>query len=325
MKNKLRLQSLFFLLAAGLFFACQPKTKVEEASTITDSTKKVQAILLTQPFDYDPADKNKVTEDYVAHERLTVPNELGPQNKWVMFEGPVLENDLIAYRFYMDSRHRNDIYGKRVNDLVMDTVGWQYHDIMDWGSDILKVGESLGIGSPAIWYQDSVYALSDCSDKTLEITEDGDLRASIRTTFKGLRIGEHSIDLVQDWSIEAGQPWTEIQLEVVDGELPEGMSFATGIVKHLEDFTENTNNGYRYAFTWGKQSFHKENLGMGIIISETFEPGKVPNELSHLYVFNNSPNKVNYRFMAAWERDVIGVKDEASFKALIENACRKVQ
>ena len=323
MRRNLTKNTLLLLLGINLLLSCQNNTKKEQAAT-TETTKKVQALLLTQPFDYDNTDKNKITGDYVVKERLVVPQNLEPQNKWVMFEGPVLENDLIAYRFYMDSRHRNDIYGKRVKNLVMDTVSWQYHDIMDWGSDILKVGESLGIGSPAIWYQDSLYALTDCAEKVVEITANEDERASIRTTFKGLKIGDQTLDLVQNWSIEAGQPWCEIQLEVVNGDLPQGMSFATGIVKHLEDYTEQSSNSFRYAFTWGKQSFHEENLGMGVIVPEAFEPEKLPDDLSHVYVFKNSNNKVNYYFLAAWQRDVIGVTDAAGFQALIEQACQNL-
>lgn len=322
MQRNLNIITLFLLFAISFLFGCQTNTNNNNTQEVKETNKKTQALLLTQPFDYDNSDKNKITGDYIAQTRLEVPQNLAPQNKWVMFEGPVLENDLIAYRFYMDSRHRNDIYGKRVNNLVMDTVSWQYHDIMDWGSDILKVGDALGIGSPAIWYLDSLYTLSDCTEKIVEITENGDTRSSIRTTFKGLKIKDQTIDLVQDWSIQAGLPWCEVQLKVINGNLPAGMSFATGIVKHLEDYVEQTSNGFRYAFTWGKQSFHQENLGMGIIMSEDLQPEKMPNQLSHVYVFNNSGNAINYYFLAAWERDVIGIKDAAGFKKLIEQACK---
>ncbi|MEL7117912.1 MAG: DUF4861 family protein [Bacteroidota bacterium] len=322
-----RTNKAYLIILSSLFIlaACQPSNKQVNAEPTTESKKKTQAILLTQSFDYDNTNKNKISGDYVAKNKLVVPQNLEPQNKWVMFEGPVLENDLIAYRFYMDSRHRNDIYGKRVKDLVMDTVGWDYHNIMDWGSDILKVGESLGIGSPAIFYQDSIYALSNCREKTVEITENGDDKSTIRTTFNELVIGEDTLNIIQDWSISAGEAWCEIELEIIDDELPEGMRFATGIVKHLEDHTEGASNGSLYAYTWGKQSFHKENMGMGLMMDQGFQPENLPNSLSHVYIFNNATDKVSYRFLAAWERDAIGVKDASGFQELIEAACKPVQ
>ena len=138
-------------------------------------------------------------------------------------------------------------------------------------------------------------------------------------------IGEDTLDIIQDWSISAGEAWCEIELEIIDDELPEGMRFATGIVKHLEDHTEGSSNGSLYAFTWGKQSFHKENMGMGLVINQEFQAENLPNALSHVYIFNNAPSKASYRFLAAWERDVIGVKDAAGFRELMESACKPIQ
>ncbi len=313
------------LLSMAFLIACQSNTSTEEPAPPGEEEKKVQALLLTQNFDYNNADKNRITGAYIPQQRLEVPQNLEPQNKWVMFEGPVLENDLIAYRFYMDSRHRTDIYGKRVKDLVMDTVSWQYHDIMDWGSDILKVNQSLGIGSPAIWYQDSLFTLSNCEKKVVEIHSQDAESATIRTTFSGLKIMDHQFDLVQDWSIRAGEAWTTIQLEVQNGSLPQGMYFATGFVKHLDALQSGEAANCRYAFTWGEQSFHHENMGMGVVMKLEDEPELLPNAWSHAYVFKNAPQKLRYRFLAAWERDVIGVQQAGDFKNLMIQACEPMQ
>lgn len=316
------------LILIGLISACQETASNSSEESIVglenETEPRVQAVLLTQAHPYDNENKTQIEGDYVAQKSLDVPSDLSPQNKWVMFEGPVLENDLIAYRFYMDSRHRSDIYGKRVNDLVMDTVSWQYHDIMDWGSDILKVNASLGIGSPAIWYNDSLYTLSNHGQKTVAITEQTDKKATVRFTFNDLKIGNHSFNIIQDWSIEAGQAWTTTDLKA-EGGLPEDMYFATGIVKHLEEIEENTVAGQQYAFTWGKQSFHKENMGMGLVMDQKYEPEKTDNIWSHVYVFKNAKEAVQYKFLAAWERDVIGVKDTDGFRTLIEQACEPIQ
>ncbi len=286
-----------------------------------EEINKVQALLLRQPNAFEASNKNRLSGPYQPVQKIEVPHDLTPQNKWVMFEGPVLENDLIAYRFYMDSRHRFDIYGKRVADLVMDTVSWNYHDIMDWGSDILKVGNSLGMGSPAIWYQDSVYTLSQSEQKIVEITHQSHDFANIRTTFKGLEVAGHRFDLIQDWSIKAGEAWCEIKLEVINGRLPEGMHFATGIVKHLEDCKTQTHNRQLAAYTWGEQSFHHENMGMAVVIPAHFQPEKVKDADSHTFIMKNAVDKAHYRFLAAWERDLTGVKDLEAFVELVRRAC----
>ncbi|MFK7934504.1 MAG: DUF4861 family protein, partial [Saprospiraceae bacterium] len=284
------------------------------------ANKKTQALLLTQPFDFDPSDKNKMTGAYIANQKITIPQNLATQSKWIMFEGPVLENDVIAYRYYADSRHRFDIYGKTVTDMVMDTVSWKYHDIMDWGTDVLKVGNSLGLGSPAIYYKNKLYTLSDCDEKTIEVIKNADDISMIRTTFKGLQIEGKKMDIVQDWSLKAGEAWSEIHLKVLNGKLPKGMQFATGIVKHLPTVKTGNTSDHFYAMNWGQQSYHKENMGMAITANKMYQPQAIKDDLTHAYIFKNAKTEVRYRFLAAWERGNSKVTDAEGFKQLVEQA-----
>jgi len=191
---------------------------------------------------------------------------------------------------------------------------------MDWGSDILKVGNSLGLGSPAIYYQDSLYTLSDCTEKTIEIMEESNLSSTIRTTFKNMRIKDKQFDLIQDWSIEAGQPWSEIHLKVANGKLPDGMHFATGIVKHLPEIVEGETAEYFYAMNWGKQSFHKENLGMAVLAEKKYQPEAIADDLNHAYVFKSAEQEVMYRFLAVWEKDNNKVKDVSGFEQIVKQS-----
>ena len=314
-KHRYLCQSILITLLC-FAFACKPYTN--EKSHISGSKKNTQALLLTQDFKFDPSEKNKVTSDYTARKEVIIPTDLSPQNKWIMFEGRVLENELVAYRFYADSRHRFDIYGKTVGDLVMDTVSWDYHDIMDWGSDILKVGNSLGLGSPAVWYRDSLYTLSHYKSKSIQVVENGNDRSMIRTIFSEIEIDGQVFNLVQDWSIESGQPWSEIKLKVTDGALPAGMRFATGIVKHLPEIIQGESDNNFYALNWGKQSFHDENMGMAIIADKSYAPRHVNDDLSHAFAFDNAEREVVYRFLSAWERDANNVHDSNEFKILVE-------
>ena len=324
----MKLNKLLLWLLIAVQFSCSAPASEEgdqTVETVATTTKKTQALLLTQNFPFDPTDKDKVTGDYVAQTKIVVPANLATQSKWIMFEGPVLENDLVAYRYYADSRHRFDIYGKTVRDLVMDTVSWQYHDIMNWGSDVLKVGNSLGLGSPAIWYQDSLYTLSECAEKTIEVIENGDDRSAIRTTFTGLKIGEETFDLIQDWSLAAGEPWSEIHLQLKDRMLPAGMFFATGFVKHLPELTVGSTDDFAYLMNWGEQSFHHENMGMAILAEKAYQPVSIDDELSHVYIFEKAPQEVRYRFLSAWERDNNGVKDEPGFRQLVEQSTKSAK
>ena len=302
--------------------ACKNVTsKAEEKSVETE--KLTQALILQQPFDFDVEDKGKITGAYVAKTKIEIPANLATQNRWIMFEGPILENDAMAYRFYADTRHRSDIYAKSTGNLVMDTVGWNYHEIQNWGSDVLHVGNSLGIGSPAIFYQDSLYAFSNHGEKTIEVIENGDQKSTIRFTFKDLKIRDFTIDVTHDWSTYAGDASTMNRLKITKGKLAEGAVFATGIVKHLESLTTGESEGKFYAYTWGIQSFHKENLGMAIFASDEYEPTHISNSESHVFTFNNASDEVAYGFLAGWTRGTKAVNSDSEFMAEVVESCSK--
>lgn len=283
---------------------------------------KATVHLLTQDFAFDAANKNRMDGPYQQRQEVTIPADLTPQNKWFMFEGPVLENDKVAYRYYADSRHRFDVYGKTVADIVMDTVSWKYHDIMNWGSDILKVGNSLGIGSPGIYYQDTVYTFSDYERKQLRIVDEGNGAAVLQTDFTGLRIGEHQFDLTHLWRLLPGRYDAEVELTVKDGELPEGAHFVTGIVKHLPEATSGTVHGHTYVMNWGKQSYHKELMGMAVLADAAYGPQAADDALSHLLIMTNAPATVKYRMLSVWERDQSQTKDAAGFQQMVADAAQ---
>lgn len=73
----------------------------------------------------------------------------------IRYEGPGWESDKIGYRFYLDWRNAVDIFGKTVDTLVLQNIGLDgfdsYHEMCDWGVDVLKVGGSLGMGSIGHW------------------------------------------------------------------------------------------------------------------------------------------------------------------------------
>ena len=95
----------------------------------------------------------KMPADHVAHDAL------------YRIEGPGWESELITYRYYLDSRNRNDLFGKKKHELILQKVGVNdlvsnskesYTKMLDWGMDIFKVGESIGIGSIGMWSNNKV-------------------------------------------------------------------------------------------------------------------------------------------------------------------------
>jgi len=315
------------LLLAILAFGCGESTApteeaVSDSKSETERTQATtQAILKVQKITFDPTKKSAILAPYQSVDQLVIPENLVPQNKWFMFEGPVLENSQIAYRFYGDYRHRTDIYGKRVTQLVMDTVGWDYHDIQDWGSDILKVGNSLGIGSPALYYQDSIYTFDQYEQKTIQVIpeEDG---AGFLFRFTGMSLGGETFDLEQRWILPEDTPYAQVQLKLTKGTLPAQARFCTGIVKHLDQAKFLDATGRQVMYTYGKQSFHKQLLGMAVVVDQQIPITYLDHSLSHVWLFPEEQSSVSYQFAAAWEADVQGVKDEGDFVEMLQELNR---
>jgi len=83
-------------------------------------------------------------------DHVTTPPQYTDHSEYIRYEGPGIESDLVGYRVYLDWRNGFDIFGKKTSAMVLQDVGLDgydsYHEMSDWGADILKVGLSLGIG-----------------------------------------------------------------------------------------------------------------------------------------------------------------------------------
>ena len=61
-----------------------------------------------------------------------------------------------------------------------------YHQMADWGADILKVGESLGMGGFGYWDGKKAVLVSDVAERSTTIRSDGPIHASFELSIQGL-------------------------------------------------------------------------------------------------------------------------------------------
>lgn len=299
--------------------------------TLATDQPAARAHLLLQPSDYDATDPQRMDGAYAQAERFSVPLDLTPQNKYVMFEGPALENDVLAFRFYADARHRSDVYGKRVPDIVLDTIGWDYHEVRDWGADVLKVGESLGIGAPAVMHEGAVETFAQAAAKTVEVVPAGGDTAKFRFTWRGLELAGTRVDVEQDWWTVPGVYWAQVDVRVTRGELPAGARLATGIVRHDTagaPAVGTSAGGCAYVASWGPQADQGDNLGLAVVALAPAEFVELPDggaaaAQSHLLAFaGDGPDAgASYRMVAAWGRGHAGLRDAAGFAEVVSGAC----
>ncbi len=276
-------------------------------------------------------DYNKVNGYYTGGKFVNIDSAVVPKDHFAhdalyRIEGPGWESDLIAYRYYLDSRNRNDITGKRTHDMILQKMGANdlvsnsaesYTKMLDWGMDIFKVGESLGIGSIAMWYDGKVNTLSSLDEEKCKITADGPIQADILTKYLGWKVGEEKFNLTSNLSINAGSRLTKMNLNLKGKDA----ALCTGLAKH-KDCTliksYDGNSDWKYIGLYGKQSLSGDNLGIALFYKAGNLNKVTEDSLSYIVVLNPAAGRLVYYFAAAWEQEPGGIKNISEFKNYLE-------
>jgi hypothetical protein len=248
---------------------------------------------------------------------LRVPPEHTDHSFYVRYEGPGWESDKVGYRFYLDWRNATDIFGKKTPNMVLQNVGQDgfdsYHEISDWGMDILKVGESLGIGSLALWLDGKANRVAQTDSVTCAIISNGVVQSQIQTKYFGWKIGPGSYNVVSNLSITAGSRLTKHTVEI-DGD-PQNL--CTGIVK-LDSTTlhssPESSDGWAYLATYGKQSLANDHLGMAVLYRTNDLIEVTADQHSHVVVLKPKNGRLTYYFLGAWEQEPNGIKTAEEFE-----------
>lgn len=252
---------------------------------------------------------------------LRVPPEHTDHSYFIRYEGPGWESEKVGYRFYLDWRNAIDIFGKKVPGMVLQNVGLDgfdsYHEMADWGMDILKVGESLGIGSIGMWFDGKAERVSVTDSTTCEILSNGPVQSQIQTRYYGWKVGEVTYNLSSNLSIAAGSRLTRHTLRV-QGTAP---NLCTGIVKldyakllHSTD----PNGNWMYFASYGKQSLAEDKLRMAVLFRKKDLIRITEDEHSHVVILKPENNSLTYYFLAAWEQEPNGIRSEDEFVKYLE-------
>ncbi|MFT6856127.1 MAG: hypothetical protein ACJA0X_002104 [Cyclobacteriaceae bacterium] len=241
------------------------------------------------------------------------------------YEGPGWESDLVAFRGYFDSRNGKDIFGKTTSDLKIHKIGLSgnYHELQDWGMDILKVGNSLGAGAIAILKNDSLYRLTKTSNATFRKIAQGPVRSVIELDYQGWDVVGEKYNLKETISIWAGKRHYE---SVISFSGSEKDTLVTGLV-NLKNLTSNKLNvrGSNILYTHGRQSENKDMLGMAVVVPEEnivmfSEAPKKGSGITNTYTAMLKPVDGIYQFSfyVGWEAENRSFQDEAFFIEALE-------
>lgn len=267
-------------------------------------------------------DRKYVGGSFENVQQLTPPPEHTDHSEFIRYEGPGIESDKVGYRIYLDWRNGFDIFGKKTRDMVLQQVGQDgfesYHHMADWGMDILKVGQALGVGGYGYWNAETgkVERVSKVDGWDAEVLENGNIRSALRIRYKGWEVAGRKVDLTARLSMTAGSRLVHANLETSE-ELP---NLAIGIVKHpgttlLTGDLNITGQAWTWIASWGRQSLSGENdrLGMAILFKRDDLDAQMDDGLNYIAVTEPSNNRLEYYFLAAWEHEPDGIKSEQDF------------
>lgn len=246
---------------------------------------------------------------------LNVPQEHTDHSWFIRYEGPGWESDKVGYRFYLDWRNGVDVFGKKTTEPILQLVGQDgfdsYHEMQDWGMDVLKVANSLGVGSIATFSNGKAERVARTDSLYAAVNQNGSIYSSILTKYHGWDVGYTKTNLTSELSIHAGSRLSKQVLK--SSEKLE--NFATGLIKdeNAELVLSDTKLPFSYMATYGKQSLNDDLLGIAVL----FPTGKLleitEDEFSHVVVLDGSEQEVTYYFLAAWELEVDGIKNQEDF------------
>ncbi len=251
---------------------------------------------------------------------LRVPPEHTDHSFYIRYEGPGWESDKVGYRFYLDWRNATDIFGKKTPAMVLQNVGQDgfdsYHTMLDWGMDVLKVGESLGLGSLAMWHEDKANRVAQTDSITCAIMANGVVQSQIQTKYLGWKIGNSFYNLISDLSITAGSRLTKHVVNISGS--PENL--CTGIVK-LDStkmlMSPEANEGWSYLATYGKQSLAQDRLGMAVLYHKNNLIKITEDQHSLVIVLKPANGQLTYYFLGAWEQEPNGIKTAEAFESYL--------
>jgi rhamnogalacturonyl hydrolase YesR len=256
----------------------------------------------------------------VSH--VTPPPQYTDHSEYIRYEGPGIESDLVGYRIYLDWRNGFDIFGKKTSEMVLQTVGLDgydsYHEMSDWGADILKVGQSLGMGGYGYWDGTKTVLVSDTGERSTTIRSDGPIHSALEIEYKAWNTGAATVDMTATLSMQAGSPMVDVTLATSD---PLD-NLAIGIVAHpgtelMMGDLDVTGQAWSYMATFGPQTLFEDNLGMAVLFRRNDLVSQTRDESSHVLVMQPRGKELSYAFGALWSGREGGVQTRAELEAFL--------
>lgn len=263
-------------------------------------------------------DRKYIGGEFTETDSVRLPDECTDHSFYLKYEGPGWESNLVGYRFYLDWRNANDVFGKKTEDMILEQVGQDgydsYHNMCDWGMDVLKVGKSLGIGSIGYWNGSAAERVAETDSVISKIISQGPLRAMIQTDYYGWTTNDFKSNCTSYLSIDANTRLTR-QILFLEEEVA---NICTGIHKDTTcEIIKIVEGEWTAMGTWGKQSLNNDLLGL-VVIAKSKDIIDFTTDPDNQVMILKPDNKiVSWYFGATWETEKYAIKTIGEFKEYI--------
>jgi len=260
-----------------------------------------------------------------------IPGFHKPQNGYYQYEGIGWESDKVAYRLYLDSRNKIDIFGKIKSEMVLDQVGLydyipgkeSYQNMQPWGMDIYKVANTFGLASFGIFNYKQINLLSKTDSTTCRILNDGNVYSRFEIHYYGVDYKSSKNDFNVIVSITAGSRLSKVNISAKN----QFENITTGLARHSDTKTlwsNKDNSEWQYIGVYGKQSLSMDNLGTAIFYRKNSAEKVCEDSLDEVIVLNPIDNEVTYYFCAAWQQEPNGIKNINEFEEYLNTVLNKL-
>jgi len=255
---------------------------------------------------------------------ITLPPQVTDHSHFLRYEGPGIESEQVGYRVYLDWRNGFDIFGKVDHNLHLSGVGLDgydsYHELSDWGMDILKVGDAVGVGGYGLWRDGAVQRVSKVGEWSAKIVEDGDLYSAFAIHYKDWNTGDLVTDLEAQMAIVAGSRSVQVTLKTD----PAIDAMAIGIVKakNTQVFQGNldiTGEAWSYLATLGSdQALDGSPLLMYVLFQKEDFEQFIEDKINQGVLLDLKGGELEYYFGAQWGREPGADLSPAAVKKMLQ-------
>lgn len=303
----------------GILFSCKAQENVKN-----DKSKTYAEVSVKEGGKWEG--RKYIGGTFKNVDRIKVAKEHTDHSFDIRYEGMGWESNRIAYRLYLDWRNAIDIFGKKTEAIILPQVGQDgfdsYHEMNDWGSDILKAGKGIGIGS-IDRYLNKERLHFVAVDSTIATFKNESNQSIVYVNYYGWKSASDKIDFTSELAIKPNQRYTQHTIHA--SKAIEGI--CTGIVKQkntdlLKKVSENKK--WAYLATYGAQSLVPDNLGMAIFYQINTVDKMEDAEFDHLLIFKPTTKAVTFYFLGAWEQEPDGIKTKEEFISYLDNKLKEL-